>query len=94
MSAGEVLFQGTWEEAIRRADDIHPGTQVLIVKVASEERQVSKEQLRATFEHLVNEARRLDAEARAQGLIPAPSDDDPYTQILVEKLRKQGLRLE
>lgn len=93
MSAGKVLFQGIWEEAIRRAEEIPAGTQVQIIKVVPDEPQVSPEQLQATFEYLISEARRLDAEAKAQGLVATPSDD-PYTQILVEKLRKQGLRLE
>lgn len=92
MSSGEVLFEGTWEEAVLHAGDIAPTKHVQVVEVGDAVAEASKETVRALIDRMAERARALDASVENQG---SPcSQSDPYMQVLEEKFRKQGLRFE
>jgi hypothetical protein len=85
MIQDEVLFQGTWAEALEHPEKISADRQVRIVSVRKPKPALTPEESRALVDEIA---------ARARAIPPDVDEsvrrDDPYYQALVDKYRKQG----
>lgn len=93
MSQGNVIFEGTWAEAVRHAAEIPDAMQIRITEVDEAGTTDSEAQFRNTLEELFRQAEEQKPENRPSG--GADSDPpDEYLEVLEEKFRRQGFRLE
>jgi hypothetical protein len=88
MSLGEVLFQGTWHDAVSRAEQIPEAMQVQIVSAEASDEAVSPERFQAIARELIREAQ----EANASDDEEKQTMPDAYMLILQEKFRRQGFQ--
>jgi hypothetical protein len=85
MSCGEVLFQGTWHDAVVHADHIPEAMRVRIVEAEWTREAVPRDEFQAIVDELILEARKANASGEEDDPEMTP---DAYTLILREKLRR------